>query len=125
MRRRFVAVTRRADCRALESFGIIGVFTGEHVWSGNGRADDVGFNYGIVGAADEKQMLDIVAAQQNQLPPAVAEVKGVNNAEARGAPAPAFRRGDSPGPAHQLADDDQNPQASNDDARYKNNGHRI
>ena len=50
--------------------------------AGAGDAHDVGLDHHIVEAADQKQMLDIVTAQQNELPLTV-EIVDVDDAEAR------------------------------------------
>jgi hypothetical protein len=53
--------------------------------SGNARAgdaNDVGLDHHIVGAADEKEMLDVVTAQKKKLPLPV-EIVDIDDAEAR------------------------------------------
>jgi hypothetical protein len=65
--------------RGLEPVGVeLGGRTGRQ--AGPRNADDIGFNDDVVGAADEKQVLDIVAAEQNELTLAV-EIVDVNDAE--------------------------------------------
>ena len=48
--------------------------------AGAGNADDVGFDHHVVGTADEQQVLDIVPAEQKELPLPV-EIIHVDDAE--------------------------------------------
>jgi hypothetical protein len=50
--------------------------------AGTGNANDVGLDHHIVGAADEKEMLDVVTAQKKKLPLPV-EIVDIDDAEAR------------------------------------------
>jgi hypothetical protein len=80
------------------------------------RADDIGLDDHIVWAANQKQVLDIVATQQDELPLTV-EIINVNDAEPRLTGAPVVRRNGQPAAGQSAKDESKERQKNENDRK--------
>jgi hypothetical protein len=74
-----------------QGLGPVGLIDGRRRQPSARGADDVGLDDDVVRSADQEQVLDIVPAQQNQLPLTI-EIVDVDDAESRLAAAPVIGR---------------------------------